>query len=349
MRSPERAYLLEGERGHRRGVVLGLTMAEIMLLLLFCLLLVAGALLQDREREIAEVQSRVDALSALGEETMSRVDLEHLLNDQAELQILREERDRWLELVSSTAGQDVDAAIPDETWRELVAAQELGQTMIERNITLVEVERLVDDQAELQRLRGLIAAREVGQTISTFMEAVGLARPGETSSPIVPDQHDWPPIITLGSDEFRFVTNSAELSSDFQRRLETDIAQQVRELLDQYDVDVIEVVGHTDEQPIRSTQQSTLDIMAIPVLNGEVPVTELVPADNAGLGLARAIAVANVLAEALGTAEVKIVPLSGAQLILPGDVLSDGLDPGDDRDRRRIELRVRRSDEGGND
>jgi len=53
--------------------------------------------------------------------------------------------------------------------------------------------------------------------------------------------------------------------------------------------------------------------------------------------------VAKVLESAFNGTGVKIVPLSGAQLILPGDILSDGLNPGDERDRRRIELRVRRS------
>src|SRR5690606_28900329 len=54
--------LLEGERGHRRGVVLGLTLAEIMLLLLFCLLLAAAGLLQDREQQLKAVQE-INALA----------------------------------------------------------------------------------------------------------------------------------------------------------------------------------------------------------------------------------------------------------------------------------------------
>lgn len=150
-------------------------------------------------------------------------------------------------------------------------------------------------------------------------------------------------MITLGSDEFRFAVSSAELSDDFRARLQTYIAQQLRDLLELYDVDVIEGVGHTDEQPIKSTQLSTLDTLAIPVLNGDAPIADLKPGDYAGPGLARAIAVANALASELEGTGVKIVPLSGAQLILPGDVVSDGLNPDDDRNRRRIELRVRRS------
>lgn len=314
MRRPQPAYLLEGERGHRRGVVLGLTMAEIMLLLLFCLLLVSGALLQDRDKKVADAEHRIDELVAAGSVAASSDEVKRVADERAELSRLREERKRLLTLVPASRQPDPRAAIPEETWRELVVAQEIGQAMVDRGVTLTE--------------------------------AVGYAETAKTDLPPAPSGHDWPPIITLGSDEFRFVTNSAELSPEFRRRLETDVAQQVRELLDQYGVDVVEVVGHTDEQPIKSTQQSTLDTMAIPVLNGTAPITALIPVDNAGLGLARAIAVANVLERALGSTSIKIVPLSGAQLVMPGDEVSSGLNPNDDRERRRIELRVRRSDTG---
>ena len=56
---------------------------------------------------------------------------------------------------------------------------------------------------------------------------------------------------------------------------------------------------HTDEKPIKSTQLSTLDTLAIPVPNGDAPIVDLKPVHNAGLGLARAIAVANALASEL--------------------------------------------------
>ena len=64
----------------------------------------------------------------------------------------------------------------------------------------------------------------------------------------------------------------------------------------------------------------------------------------AGLGLARAIEVARVLRRQAELAGMKVVPLSAGQLLQKGDLLS----PGDgealnDPDRRRIEIRVRRS------
>lgn len=311
MRRAEPAHLLEGERGHRRGVVLGLTMAEMMLLLLFCLLLVSGALLQQQEKKVAAAEQRVDELVAAGANEASPSEKKRVAEERKELEMLRQETRKWAELLPAAYKPTATGAVPDEIWRELKVAQEIGRAMVDRGLTLVETISRVDTVVELE--------------------------------PPSPSGHDWPPMITLGNDEFRFVTSSAELSDAFRKRLETDIAQQVRDLLQQYDVDVVEVVGHTDEQPIKSTQQSTLDTLAIPVLNGEAPITDLKPVDNAGLGLARAIAVANVLERELGSTGVKIVPLSGAQLILPGDIVSTGLNPNDDRNRRRIELRVRRS------
>ena len=310
MTRPEPAHLLEGERGHRRGVVLGLTMAEMMLLLLFCLLLVSAALLQQQEKKIAEAERRLGEMVAAGATPPTEEQQERTAEERLELERLREESQKWSEILPSDRVSPAEP-ISDESWRELKVAQEIGQAMVDRGLTLSEVITRVEEQAE--------------------------------AAPPAPSGHDWPPMITLGSDEFRFVVSSAELSDEFRLRLQTDIAQRLRELLELYDVDVIEVVGHTDEQPIRSTQASTLDTLAIPVLNGQAPITDLKPVDNAGLGLARAIAVANALAVELESTGVKIVPLSGAQLILPGDVVSDGFNPDDDRNRRRIELRVRRT------
>jgi hypothetical protein len=73
-----------------------------------------------------------------------------------------------------------------------------------------------------------------------------------------------------------------------------------------------------------------------------MPVSRLQLSDNAGLGLARAIAVAKVLRADPRLVGASVLPLSGAQLIMPGDILSDGKHAGDVETRRRIEIRVRR-------
>jgi hypothetical protein len=68
----------------------------------------------------------------------------------------------------------------------------------------------------------------------------------------------------------------------------------------------------------------------------------LIPADNAGLGLARATAVVRVLMLDERLKGYTLLPLSGGQLIGVDDRLTKG-GGGDERERRRIEIRVRRA------
>lgn len=54
MRSPAR-YTVEAQDGHRRGVVLGLTLAELLLLLVFCLLLVSAGIIEQKDHQIQQL------------------------------------------------------------------------------------------------------------------------------------------------------------------------------------------------------------------------------------------------------------------------------------------------------
>ncbi|AVF02913.1 MULTISPECIES: OmpA family protein [Devosia] len=327
--------LLEGERGHRRGVVLGLTLAEIMLLLLFCLLLAAAGLLQDREVQLRSAQDANEratrraevaqaALAKAGinppDLSASEPDASNLEIQLEELQITLQEQSAELQMLRELR-EDVRTAFPqvqpnaaDDTWRELVLAEEAGRAVLETGVSLTEALDAIKRQQAVQK---------------------------GTPSPAA---DDWPPMIRLDSDEFRFVLNSAELSEDFRARLQTEVVDELAKLLIEYKADVVEVVGHTDEQGISTTRESNLDEQALAAMSGTFPITGLIPADNAGLGLARAISVSEALTNALSVPGVKIIPLSAAQLVRPGDLVSDGLNPADDADRRRIEIRVRRSE-----
>ena len=66
-------------------------------------------------------------------------------------------------------------------------------------------------------------------------------------------------------------------------------------------------------------------------------------ADNAGLGLARALAVVKILASDARLAAFRILPLSGAQLIDTDGRLTHWDGASDVRERRRIEIRMRKS------
>ena len=74
------------------------------------------------------------------------------------------------------------------------------------------------------------------------------------------------------------------------------IDELLAKIADYPDVNVIEVIGHTDEQPLVQ-RPSNLDELLMPVLQGKSSVIRLAPADNAGLGLARAVSVIAGLAE----------------------------------------------------
>lgn len=153
--------------------------------------------------------------------------------------------------------------------------------------------------------------------------------------------HEWPPIISLTeASGYFFRSGSAELSTSFTDQLNGSISDQIAKNLESYGADIVEVIGHTDEQPI-SRLNSNLDKNSIDVLSARKSISSLEPADNAGLGLARAISVANILWANKSLSGITVLPLSAAQLILPGDTLTLG-QAGNVETRRRIEIRIRR-------
>lgn len=305
----------EAERGHRRGVVLGFTLAELMLLLLFCLLLVSAGILTRKDEEIDTLKA---ALADKADVPVSALDLE-----------AGSRLDKLMALIYPAGPPRLSTPEVDALWRELVLAKNAEDSLAGAGVdtTPAGIAALAR-QAEALKQAGLADAPP------ERLAELASAKPGT---------HDWPPIITLQDDGFSFARGSAEITPEFRSLLETRVADEVAKLLAGYDVDVVEIVGHTDEQVIHPTRPSNLDDTAIDAFWGRVPSNELVPDDNAGLGLARAIAVANALRDTGRLAGARFVPLSAAQLIAPGDTPSTGTGPADDQVRRRIEIRVRRA------
>lgn len=301
----------ESERGHRRGVVLGFTLAELMLLLLFCLLLVSAGVVIQKDKEIDALKATAVAPNLTSGKLVAL--------ETAQLRLGKLLAALFPAGVPAMTGPQVD-----KLWQELVLAKQA------QDIAGPDSEKLA------ARIAALKAA---GLLDKSPAELVALAR----RTPLSPGKADWPPIITLGDNDYRFGTGSALITTAFAGRLEGEVADKVAGLLSRYDADVVEIIGHTDEQKIYPSRPGNLDTEAIAAAHGQFPTDGLIPLDNAGLGLARAVAVANILRDSGKLAGAKLVPMSAAQLVLPGDVLSDGSQNGQDPGRRRIEIRVRRT------
>jgi outer membrane protein OmpA-like peptidoglycan-associated protein len=278
------ANILFQQESYKRGMVLGLTMAEVVLLILFTLLLVLSALLIEKERELTNY--KLVAQITLVEKKYSKLVSEQMSDPNKFFQELEIDRGR--------------SAKADQLEKQL---QEATKQNAELYATL---------QNERAGSKGPEGA------------------------------HNWPPIINLSeADGYYFAVGSAELSEEFKDALVDKVAPKILQIAVEYpDVDVIEVIGHTDEQIIRR-RFSNLDGMLIDVLKSG-NVASLIPADNAGLGISRAVAVETRLLQdsRLQKRFPRILPMSGAQLIQVDETLSKG-SAGNVRDRRRIEIRLR--------
>jgi outer membrane protein OmpA-like peptidoglycan-associated protein len=180
------------------------------------------------------------------------------------------------------------------------------------------------------------------QEIAALIEK-GLSAPKAPAENGQKNAHNWPPIINLSEAAgYFFASGSAELTPNFAAKLRTVVIDRLLEIAASFDVDVIEVIGHTDEQPI-SSRVSNLDRSLASVTLGTSGADVLQWGDNAGLGLARALAVVELLSADLRLRNFRILPLSAAQLIgIDGRITRwDG--HGDVQERRRIEVRMRKS------
>jgi flagellar motor protein MotB len=335
---------------YRQGLVLGLTMAEIMLLLVFCLLIAVGVSLAS------ERAKRDDALLRL-----KKVETAAAANE-AVIKTIRKNT-QLAELLDRTAKSTSQREI-DDFWRKLVESNDVVAKMERQGVPLAALEE-GNYVAKLQQLmsegidpdkiaRGVALAAAIDAVVSdkklgnmTPQEIAALLDKGIAASKPADDGdskkgHNWPPIINLSeAGGYYFATGSAELTPNFATELRTVVVDRLLEIADSYDVDVIEVIGHTDEQPVNG-RVSNLDRSLSSVTSGG-SVGVLQWADNAGLGLARALSVVERLSADPRLRSFRILPLSAAQLIGIDGRVTRWDSHGDVRERRRIEIRMRKS------
>lgn len=293
-------YDIRQDKPYRRGLILGLTMAEVMILLLFVLLMALGAALAKRDKVLAAMNDGVGS-----------------------------------KLVAMLQEAYPNASTPDEYFKELVRAIEARKSL--ESVGKEDAEANLLEDAELGRKVREAAKKAGSNDPSEFADAAlkkaGLGKKGE-----------WPPFLSLSeAGGYYFESGKATLRPEFVQKLRSSVIPLLRKNVDDYGVDVVEVIGHTDEVPM--TGISNLDAKLIAASANSYPIEYLRSTDNAGLAIARAVAVVRVLRADPRMKGITVLPLSGAQLIVPIDRAADGSSTLGDQSRRRIEMRLRKSTE----
>ena len=338
---------------YRQGLVLGLTMAEIMLLLVFCLLIAVGVALANERAKLDDAVVRLQKVESAA--TIAAA-------DKALAEPIKR-NPRLVELVRRAAASGSQREI-DQFWRHLVESDDIVVGMERQGMERAALKEQSHTLAKLQQMlrngidpdkaaKGAALASAIDESATanaaatlTPQQVIALIEKGlstATSNTSGTGGHNWPPIINLSEAAgYYFAVGSADLTPDFGWELRTVVVERLLAIAEAFDVDVIEVIGHTDEQAV-ATRASNLDRNLPAVTSGLSDAAVLQWSDNAGLGLARALAVVKVLAADVRLKNFRILPLSAAQLIGTDGKLTRWDGQGDVRERRRIEIRTRKS------
>ena len=380
--------IAEAGNSYRRGVIFGLTMAEILLLLIFCLLLF-----------MATLDEKIEELTKLNE-TLESQNLEYFRENK----ILLAQNVRYKENIDAL-GQDTSVPIEvyevvtkmdDEELFKFVENSELASTLSPEDFSEVfekaeqwdtvtnqpqnpKVDIITDLAKELkpEQLNKLIenaylASQTDAEVLDAALEEFNKPKekpPEPALAPIDPKirelaesvslddlkllaegkmeekveaGNNWPPIISLPEAEnYSFKLGSAQLTESFKGQLSNEIVNQILRTLSEYDADLIEVIGHTDLQPMSMARVTNLDKSALEYFETADKVS-LRARDNAGLGYARALSVTKHLLQTPELKDYTILPYSAAQMVTPNHTITTKDDKFDSSQLRRIEIRVRR-------
>jgi len=380
--------IAEAGNSYRRGVIFGLTMAEVLLLLIFCLLLF-----------MATLDEKIEELSK-SNETLESQNLEYLKENK----ILLAQNARYKENIDAL-GQDTSVPVEvyevvtkmdDEELFKFVENSELASTTSSEKFEEVfekakqwdtitnqpqnpKVEKITNIAKELEpeQLNKLIenayvASQTDAEVLDAALEEFNKPKekpPEPALAPIDPKirelaesvslddlkllaegkmeekveaGNNWPPIISLPEAEnYSFKLGSAQLTESFKGQLSNEIVNQILRTLSEYDADLIEVIGHTDLQPMSMARVTNLDKSALEYFETTDKVS-LRARDNAGLGYARALSVTKHLLQTPELKDYTILPYSAAQMVTPNHTITTKDDNFDSSQLRRIEIRVRR-------
>lgn len=156
-----------------------------------------------------------------------------------------------------------------------------------------------------------------------------------------------PPILLIPDENYRFDPGSAVVPPAMLDYIKTKLVPNIAKTTKDYNINTVEIIGHTDEQPIGAST-SNLDNYLERAANLKGSMSNLKAGSNADLGLMRSLAVVQELLKIQrknkSMAGIKFRAYSAAQLILPnGDFARI---PQQQRQseakRRRIEIRFTR-------
>jgi hypothetical protein len=160
----------------------------------------------------------------------------------------------------------------------------------------------------------------------------------------------YPSIIEIPGDALNFETGKAVTSegiSELRSYIKTQVIPDIKsKLINNKELDMIEVVGHTDGQPIIDNKsKANLDLLLSKVANRNKSDEELFPASNADLGLMRALVVLKIIEEFTNSSECNckikaIRAYSAAQLFASDGTSFAPYDVQDRPERRRFEIRL---------
>ena len=355
---------------YRRGVIFGLTMAEVLLLLVFCILLFL-AITNDKlkakiseidllnsklQAEIATNQSLADKNFDLSQQLGILADKistlpakktitqfsEKMFETAVVLEALKPEKASEILYAlnnNPTLFQDIQLSTIDE-WAELT-------TEAQYSVTKEEFTALsqLNSQEKSNLFANVAVASQITpkelENIILRSESLG-ALPKNVEKLSSKGGNNWPPIISLSeAKDYSFGVGSSNLTPKFKQALRGSISDQIYEILKEYNADVIEVIGHTDPQPMNKNRTTNLDDFSVQFFKSDKTIN-LNATDNAGLGYARALSVTKELMKVPALSGYSILPYSAGQMITPDEKLQNGSKSYDSSQLRRIEIRVRR-------
>ncbi|MGB3208008.1 MAG: hypothetical protein WBB28_23750 [Crinalium sp.] len=154
-----------------------------------------------------------------------------------------------------------------------------------------------------------------------------------------------PPIIVIqNTGAYQFGSGSADLPPPLISYIFNKLVNQIEQNAKTYQIDVVEVIGHTDGQS-NSGSASNLDQFLEQAAQGNINAGSLRPGSNADLGLMRSLAVVRILQQ-IQQKKGRLQGLtfraySAAQLISPSGKIAE-INRTADPTRRRIEIRFTR-------